>query len=58
MKIFIKENSVVTEWSYAPILRTILLEEGFTEITVPDMDDANPYKFEDFEKVNGELRLK
>lgn len=58
MKIFIKENSIVTEWSYTTKLRAALLNEGFVEITVPDMDDENPYIFDDFELVDGVWKLK
>lgn len=58
MKIFIKQNALVTEREYSSILETILLEEGFTPVTVPDMDDENPYNYEDFEFVNGKWKLK
>jgi hypothetical protein len=58
MKVFIKENSIVTEWQYSKELETILIEEGFTSIKVPDMNDENPYKYEDFELVNGVWKLK
>lgn len=58
MKVFIKQNALVTEWEYAPALETILIEEGFTPITVPDMDPEKPYTFDDFEKVSGKWRLK
>lgn len=58
MKVYIKENSIVTEKEYSSVLETILIEEGFTAITVPNMDDENPYTFDDFELVNGVWKLK
>ena len=58
MKVFIKQNSIVTEWSYSSNLRATLLSEGFLEITVPDMDEEKPYTFDDFQFVNGVWKLK
>lgn len=58
MKVFIKENSLVTERHYDDFLIAILEDEGFVAIDVPDMNDENPYTYDDFEKVNGQWRLK
>lgn len=58
MKIFIKANSIVTEWEYSNELETILIEEGFQSIIVPDMDNSDPYMYEDFEFVDGSWKLK
>ena len=58
MKIYIKQNSIVTEENYTDILETILQEEGFIALEVPNRTSEQPYTFDDFEFVSGKWKLK
>jgi ribose 5-phosphate isomerase RpiB len=52
MKIYIKNNEIITEYEYTDEIIEELKEKGFQEIEVPYREESNMYKYDDFEKIN------